>query len=580
MNTFVVPRPSSLILRLSSLVLVVFLAACATTATPSLNKGGEGAKVSTRPATITPPATRTPTPTPTPTPVVVWVAPGAPAPLAQAVTALISADAENYRQASTPIEATLRVERIVVSPTVYASVALMERVYVPVAPFPTLADDIAWADIQAFWTGDANALSDLNDNAAPPTLFIAAETRDALITVLGQPAESARITIVPTAELITRTWAARPAAWAIVPFEALQPRWKVLRLDGQDIFDRDLDLSRYPLALRWGVSGPVREMAAFVARLPRNWAATNRDPQALTTVAMTGVTAIARHSSTAIERSGDPLYPARAVADILRRADITHVSNEIPFYEQCPPGETQGLSFCSLPAYFNILTYIGTDVVELTGNHLLDKGMAPFLHTLEMYDQAKLLTFGGGRDKETAFQPARFEDHGNQIAFLGCNAFGPASVWATETTPGSAPCDYERLWPQVAALRQQGYIVIFTFQWEEAYQYEPLPHQVSGFRRAIEAGAHIVSGSQAHQPQGMEFYQDGLILYGLGNFFFDQMWSLGTRQGLIARHVIYQGRHISTELITTLLYDSAQPRPTSGADRQALLRAVFAASGW
>lgn len=557
---------------------LVFLAACAAAAYPSpfpsLNRGGERSEVPTRPATITPPATRTPIPTPTPTPIAVWVQPGVPAPLAQAVAALINADAMGYRQANTPAEAILRVERA------GGGSVILERVYVPVAPFPTLADDIAWADIQKFWAGDADALKGLSDNTAPPTLFIAAETRDALAAVLGQPAESAHITIAPAAELITRTWATRPAAWAIVPFEALQPRWKVLRLDGLDIFDRELELSRYPLALRWDVTGPANEVAAFVARLPRDWAATNRDPQALTVIAMTGVTAIARHSSTAIERSGDPLYPARAVADILRRADITHVSNEIPFYEQCPPGETQGLSFCSPPAYFNILTHIGTDVVELTGNHLLDKGVAPFLHTLEMYDQAKLLTFGGGRDIETAFQPARFEDHGNQIAFLGCNAFGPASDWASETTPGSAPCEYERLWPQVAALRQQGVIVIFTFQWEEAYQYEPLPYQVSGFRRAVEAGAHIVSGSQAHQPQGMEFYRDGLILYGLGNFFFDQMWSLGTRQGLIARHVIYQGRHISTDLITTLLFDSAQPRPTSGADRQALLRAVFAASGW
>ncbi|MER3543989.1 MAG: hypothetical protein C4311_05115 [Chloroflexota bacterium] len=570
------PRP----LRAALVVLfLVFLAACATTANPSPPRIGEGAGVPTRPATITPPATRTATPTPTPTPVAVWVQPGAPAPLAQAVAAL-SGFSTDYRQASTPTEAPLRVE--ILKPGVGArrAVPLLERVYVPVVPFPTLPDDIAWADIRAFWVGDGDALKGLSDNTTSPTLFISAETRDALTTVLGQPADSARIVIAPADELITRTWAARPAAWAIVPFEALQPRWKVLRLDGLDIFDRELDLSRYPLALRWGVSGPASEVAAFVARLPRDWVATNRNPQALTIVAMTGVTAIARHSSTAIKRSGDPLYPARAVADILRQADITHVSNEIPFYEDCPPGETQGLSFCSPLSYFNILTTIGTDVVELTGNHLLDKGVAPFLRTLEMYDQAKLLTFGGGRDRETAFQPARFEDHGNKIAFLGCNAFGPASDWATETTPGSAPCDYERLWPQVAALRQQGYVVIFTFQWEEAYQYEPLPHQVSGFRRAVEAGAHIVSGSQAHQPQGMEFYQDGLILYGLGNFFFDQMWSLGTRQGLIARHVIYQGRHIATDLITTLLYDSAQPRPTSGADRQALLRAVFAASGW
>jgi poly-gamma-glutamate capsule biosynthesis protein CapA/YwtB (metallophosphatase superfamily) len=32
----------------------------------------------------------------------------------------------------------------------------------------------------------------------------------------------------------------------------------------------------------------------------------------------------------------------------------------------------------------------------------------------------------------------------------------------------------------------------------------------------------IVSGSQAHQPHGFEFYNGSLIHYGLGNLFFDQ----------------------------------------------------------
>ncbi len=37
-----------------------------------------------------------------------------------------------------------------------------------------------------------------------------------------------------------------------------------------------------------------------------------------------------------------------------------------------------------------------------------------------------------------------------------------------------------------------------------------------------DAGADIVSGSQAHQPQGMEIRGDGFINYGLGNLFFGQ----------------------------------------------------------
>jgi poly-gamma-glutamate synthesis protein (capsule biosynthesis protein) len=53
-----------------------------------------------------------------------------------------------------------------------------------------------------------------------------------------------------------------------------------------------------------------------------------------------------------------------------------------------------------------------------------------------------------------------------------------------------------------------------------------------------------------------------------------------TRQGLIARHAIYDGRHIGTELLVTILEDWAQPRWATAEEREEVLGSVFAASGW
>ncbi len=309
--------------------------------------------------------------------------------------------------------------------------------------------------------------------------------------------------------------------------------------------------------------------------------ASNRDPDKLATVVVTGVTALTRATAWQMDLH-TPTWPADLIGDWLRDADITHVSNEVSFTPDCPPGDPSRaiMRFCTQPKQMALLDAIGVDVVELTGNHELDYGTDPMLYTLDQYDQKGWQYFGGGRDLTDAQQPALFDVHGNKIAFMGCNPAGPSYDWATPYGPGSLPCDMPELTSQIRDLRSRGYQVIFTFQWDEAYRDSPLPTQVEGFHQPADAGAVIVSGSQAHQPMGFEFYQGSMIHYGLGNLFFDQMWSDDTRKEFIDRHVFYQGRYISTQLFAAELEDYAQPRPMTQSERADFLSTLFKASGW
>ncbi|MEW6651274.1 MAG: CapA family protein, partial [Chloroflexota bacterium] len=133
---------------------------------------------------------------------------------------------------------------------------------------------------------------------------------------------------------------------------------------------------------------------------------------------------------------------------------------------------------------------------------------------------------------------------------------------------------------------EEGYLVIFTFQYFETYRHWVLNFEKEDFRKPADAGAVIVSGSQAHHPMAMEFYGDSFIHYGLGNLFFDQMWvdtvtiPEGTRKEFIDRHVFYDGKHISTELLTAYLEDYSRPRPMTAAERRDFLQAIFTAAGW
>ena len=99
-----------------------------------------------------------------------------------------------------------------------------------------------------------------------------------------------------------------------------------------------------------------------------------------------------------------------------------------------------------------------------------------------------------------------------------------------------------------------------------------------------DSGAVIVSGSQAHVPQIMEFRNGAFIHYGLGNLFFDQMDAVGgsktKRREFIDRHVFYDGRYLGVELITTFLEDFSRPRYMTPEERQNFLEDYFKESGW
>ncbi|MEO5888484.1 MAG: CapA family protein, partial [Anaerolineales bacterium] len=134
-------------------------------------------------------------------------------------------------------------------------------------------------------------------------------------------------------------------------------------------------------------------------------------------------------------------------------------------------------------------------------------------------------------------------------------------------------------------LKAEGYVVISTFQWNESYDAIPSPSQQDDFRLMADSGALIVSGSQAHYAQAMEFRNGAFIHYGLGNLFFDQMgdqaWMpRGIRREFFDRYVIYNGRFISTELITALLEDYSRPRLMTEQERAGFLQEYFYYSGW
>jgi hypothetical protein len=452
------------------------------------------------------------------------------------------------------------------------SSAVAQVFLVPAVRFPSPRQSVSSDELRRAWLGQPRSTDTVGQ------LVVSAETAAALDGLIGLRSAEKPPTIVAASELADTVWS-EPDAVAVVPFDELQPRLKALPVDGLDVLDRSLDLRRYPLvATVWAV-GPKQIAQAIAGTIKSQGMDTNRHPDRLTVLAMTGVTALTRHLAMDMDQAGDSAWPARHIASLLAAADLTHVSNEVSFMPGCQP-EAEMTAFCARPEYMETLRLIGTDVVELTGNHNLDFGPDYALQSLEMYAQEGMRTFGGGQDAEQARRPLLITSNGSRLAFLGYNQFGPGYAWATATSPGAAPFSQGLVQEDVAAIRAEADVVLVNIQYTETYETVPLPEQQADFRAAIEAGADVVTGSQAHQPQAIEFYNGGLIFYGLGNLFFDQTWSAETSTSLVVFHTIYDGRLIATRLLPTITTPDLQTWPASQDEGQQILQSVFDASGW
>jgi hypothetical protein len=444
--------------------------------------------------------------------------------------------------------------------------------YALVAPFPTLIDDVASQELLAAWNGTA-----FGPFVGIPLLM--EESTLATFTAMWGPPVEGAVQVISADQLLDTAWKQMPS-WAIIPFEQIEPKWKVLTIDGQSPIQKKFDPIIYPLTVNY------RLMCVDQCQVPGslNFSYQNRDPNKLTTLIITGVTALVRATAKTMDTKG-VLYPGEEIRDLLREADITHINNEVPFFTGCPPPDpNQELQiFCSQPRYMDLITDMGTDVMELSGDHFADYQATAMYETLDIYKKNNLPYYGGGYNVEDGRKPLLMEVNGNKIMFIGCN-FKTIYASATDTIPGSVPCDFPYMTQQIAYYHSQGYMVISTFQYHEFDTPEARPQQKIDFRRMAAAGATIVSGSQAHVPQVMEYYNNGsFIHYGVGNLFFDQMAKRGphlTENEFIDRHIFYDGRYLGVELFTMRLVDYARPRYMTPDERDKFLTMYFKASGW
>lgn len=376
--------------------------------------------------------------------------------------------------------------------------------------------------------------------------------------------------------------------FALIDINDLSFEYKLLDFEGEYFLD---DKPKGAIAYYYSINADISDSLqdSFEAQLSyatSGDSATEKTDHDYFTINQTGVTAISRALTSKVISSGKGNYPAQNIGEFLADADLTHVSNEISFVPGCTA--TSGMSFCALPQTIEALQDSGVDIVELTGNHNNDYGRTYNTDTINKYIELGWDYFGGGLNDADASEILYKEINGSTVAFLGYNYYNSYyeiyGALATDDTAGANIYTAEKVDTDIKKAVEKADFVIVDFQFQECYSYpdygaympscyrsNTVANQETVFKAAIDSGADMVVGTQAHQPQTYEIYNGKPIFYGLGNLYFDQIYWPGTQHGLVLTHYFDNGKYVQTKMTTTNYGRDMITYVSEGEERELLL---------
>ena len=434
-------------------------------------------------------------------------------------------------------------------------------------------------DLRRVLSGEIVDWSRLGGSALPIAVEVPAEDAEAIARLLLPGGLGAAVARKPLAEVLADA-DGTPGTLALVPVEDLKPGILALIVEGHDPY-RD-PASSSPLRVERWVRAPDEATADEVARRLR-WDALSRFNPA--SILATGDYIPARCSwASALAAGGPQLIFSAEMRDLLRAADLTVVPLEVGLMTSNQP--TPCTSTTTLQGYYKAIEPLygaGVDVVTRASNHALDcwagcSGIQVKQETDEVLAQAGIPSAGLGNDSAEARTALVVERDGIKFAILAYDDIAP---WyhAAPGGAGTAGLDLATLGDDVRAAKARAGHVLVAIHAGIEYQTDPTERQREAARIAAEAGASLVIGNHPHWVQATEQIGDTFAVYALGNFVFDQTWSVPTQQGMLLEASFTRERMLGYRLRPQAILDRYRPTLVSPAGEGApILRRVWEAS--
>lgn len=244
-------------------------------------------------------------------------------------------------------------------------------------------------------------------------------------------------------------------------------------------------------------------------------------------------------------------YPFKHVKPLLNHADIVIGNLEGPLTSICNSDMVLDKEYVFRSPAEKVapaLKNTGFNLLNLANNHILDYGTQGMHDTSKALSDIGISSVGVGENINQARAGTLMNTQNGKVAFLSYSLTFPEAFWATDTSAGTAFGHKQQIISDIKRLKTLTDSVIVSFHWGREKTTDLRPYQPKLAHAAIDAGASVVLGHHPHVLQAIEKYNEGLIIYSLGNFVFGS-YSQDAKTSIVARVTINKGKFHSAEFI-------------------------------
>lgn len=203
----------------------------------------------------------------------------------------------------------------------------------------------------------------------------------------------------------------------------------------------------------------------------------------------------------------------------LNKADYRVFNLEVPLADEETPINKCGPNLIASTKSALGIKALGVNFLTLANNHILDQGEKGLSSTLKALEALNISFAGVGNNIEEASKAFIFEIENKKIGIYCCTEHEFSIV--SKENIGANPFDPLESCDHIKNLKKQvDYVIVLYHGGKEHYRY-PSPNLQKICRKIVEKGGDLVICQHTHCIGCEEKWKDGTIVYGQGNFLFD-----------------------------------------------------------